>query len=154
MRKAAELVVLGKRSFCPDRLKASGGRLFQPGQRILGEDIPQQGYTLFPQLRCWILGRHIVSFAETARLWRRLARRPFPYGSPAWRLAMTARFNPAGPADATSARHRHLGHLLRISSEKRDCGLHLRNKTKIGASAGDTEPEARRNIEEAIHLTG
>ena len=72
MRKAAELVVLGKRSLCPDRLKAPGGRLFQLGQRILREDIPQQSYTLLPQLRCWIIGRHIASVAETARLWRRL----------------------------------------------------------------------------------
>src|ERR1039458_7241399 len=72
MRKAAELVVLGKRSLCPDRLKAPGGRLFQPGQRILREDIPQQSYTLLPQLRGWIIGRHIASVAEPARLWRRL----------------------------------------------------------------------------------
>src|ERR1035438_3772792 len=72
MRKAAELVVLGKRSLCPDRLKAPGGRLLQPGQRILREDIPQQSYTLLPQLRCWIIGHHIASVEETARLWRRL----------------------------------------------------------------------------------
>ena len=68
MRKAAELVALGKRSLCPDRLKAPGGRLSQPGQRTLREDIPQQSDTLFPQLPRGIIGCHIVSVAETACL--------------------------------------------------------------------------------------
>jgi hypothetical protein len=61
---AVEVVLLGKRFPGHDRLKAPGGCVFQSGQRILREGVPQQSQTPFPQLRCWIIGRHIASVAE------------------------------------------------------------------------------------------